>query len=86
MNDRVQWRTLGWNEFGAFRFVVGLIVNEDFDKVHEKLLDNFRESTLTSLVNKGVLVREDKCYSLGAEGKRLAMLHKLAPQFNWKTQ
>jgi hypothetical protein len=90
MTERVQWRTLSKDERNAFTFIVGMIVNEGFDLVHCKLWERFAGAPLDALVNKGLLVelpmrRTGLSYALGAEGKRLAMLHKLAPQFPWET-
>jgi hypothetical protein len=86
MTDRVQWRHLSNEEWQAFRFFVGLVVDEDFDIVNTNLLTGFKRS-LPALIQKGLIVRlSANSYALGHEGKRLAMLHKVAPQFNWETQ
>jgi hypothetical protein len=89
--DRVQWRTLSKDERNAFAFIVGMIVDEDFNLVHYRLTKKFNDKALKTLVDKGLLVelhmsRTGLSYTLGPEGKRLAMLHKLAPQFHWETQ
>ena len=107
MIDRVQWKDLSGEERSVFTYIVGLIVEEDFDIVHNSLIAaKHYNGVLDALLRKGLIVdvpvppgfesapsvatlafsTHGGAYGLGPEGKRLAMLHKLAPQFHWEAQ